>query len=196
MKNVSFKQRRIIALSLILLVIVLVAVIARAKTTSSQVKITPPTPTPSVGASPSPTPTQAGAGSAKGRGPGESPSPSATTVTPTPASSLQKPIGEVLNKSAFSLSAAASDSQHNANMVSTVISAAPGSTNTIIAVGPNGTAVKVGAPVTADANGQGGEIPWNAKASGLTVGEWQVHILSQQGNSSNVSDAEKLTVGN
>ena len=147
-------------------------------------------------------------------GPAASPSPTATSKpagagqpsrggldqsgsTPTPATSnasVIKPIGQLLNKTMISLSAADSDGQHNASMVSTVITASPGSTNTIVATGPSGAKITVGKPILAGANGQGPEISWNAKTVGLNAGVWQLRIQSQIGTNVSLSDAAQLTV--
>lgn len=149
----------------------------------------------------SPTPTataainQPAAGKTSGRGPGQTPAPSTSASPPAPVSRLIKPVGQLLNKGTISLSAGPGDSQHNSAMVSTIISASPGSGNTIVATDANGATILLGKPITADANGQGGEIDWDAKVSGLHIGVWKIQIQSQLSGSSTLSDPAQLTVG-
>jgi hypothetical protein len=178
---------------LVVLVILGMALRYGTRNVSSKTTVLPST---SPVTSPPYSPAQLGAGQTAGRGSGESPVATATPIaSPTPSTQIQKPIGQLLNKTSISLSAASTDGQHNSAMVSTVISAAPGSTNSVVAVGTNGNGITVGAPVMADANGQGSEITWDAKTAGLTTGTWQVHILSTLNGNSAVSDSAQLTVG-
>ena len=141
----------------------------------------------------------ASAGNDLSRGPGQaspgSPQPTTATSMSSPTA-LSKPIGQLLNKSSVSLSASESDGQHNGSMVSTILSAAPGSTNTIMATASNGSRIAIGKALVADANGQGGEVPWNVKDAGLTVGIWQIQIMSQRNTASAQSDSEQLNVRN
>ena len=139
----------------------------------------------------------ANAGNDLSRGPGQAspgiPQPTMATSMSSPTA-LSKPIGQLLNKSSVSLSASESDGQHNGSMVSTILAAAPGSTNSIMATASNGSRIAIGKALIADANGQGGEVPWNVKDAGLTVGIWQIQIISQRNTAYAQSDSEQLTV--
>lgn len=153
------------------------------------------------GTIPSPTPSGQGAGIEENRGletPTASPkpgngTPGATPTTVQTSGSLITPVGQILNKTNISLSAAESDLQHNAAMVSTIIKATPGSSN-IISASKDGASVTVAGPVTANGDGQSGEIAWNAKTAGLTAGTWSLTIVSRSGSATSSSSAEQLVV--
>ena len=171
-------------------VILIAALYASPKTSTLDSTKTPQSP------SPSPTATalaQPGAGKPAARGADPTPTAAPAQVTSAPRAIL-KPIGQLLNKTTISLSAPSYDGMRNSSMVSTVHTATPGSSKTLIATSASGTKITIGSPITADANGQGTELSWNAKTSGLRPGKWQIQIQSQLNGSGALSDAELLTV--
>lgn len=197
MRNFLRKNRLIliIALGLTPVLFILVYTLANKNNPAAVVK---PALAPTSSSSPSSkvVPATSGKGETSGRGTGQTAAPVSQTPLAQPSQStpVAKPIGQVLNKTVISLSAAPTDGKNNTSMVSTIIKASPGSTNSIIATDSRGTKLTVGGPAVADANGQGPEINWDAEAAGLTQGIWQVQILSQIDGGSSTSDIEQLTV--